>query len=216
MTLVREPTVDPLVEPPADAGLNSGAPVPRPERERRIPGEAGLWALIFADLCVFSVLFGVFLHYRGLQPELFNHSQAELHRYFGAINTLLLLSSSLCVVLGVEAIRRRQGKLARLAIGAALACGSVFLINKGIEWGTLLSEGHKPASNDFFMYFFVLTGIHAMHVVLGMAALAVLFALSRKQELSKYQYVFVESGACFWHLVDLLWIVLFALLYLMH
>jgi nitric oxide reductase NorE protein len=199
-----------------DPQLNGRAPSDRPARKGHIPGEVGVWVFIFGDMTVFALLFGVFVYYRGKQPHLFDVSQADLHRYFGAINTLVLLTSSLCVVTAVRAIRANMRRLAPALIAIAIVCGAIFLMNKGLEWGSLLSAGHKPATNNFFMYFFVLTGIHAFHLLIGMGVLITLFVLSRKEHLTKGQFAFVEGGACFWHMVDLLWIVLFALLYLMH
>ena len=199
-----------------DPELNGRASSDQPVKRRHIPGEVGVWVFIFGDMTVFALLFGVFVYYRGKQPHLFNHSQMDLHRYFGAINTLLLLTSSLCVVTAVRAIRHQMRRLAPALIAVAMVCGAAFLVNKGLEWGGLLSAGHKPATNNFFMYFFVLTGIHAFHLLIGMGVLITLFVLSRKETLTKGQFAFVEGGACFWHMVDLLWIVLFALLYLMH
>lgn len=197
--------------------LNGRAPSEQTgKRRNHIPGEVGVWVFIFGDMTVFALLFGVFVYYRGKQPHLFDVSQHDLHRYFGAINTLLLLTSSICVVTAVRAIRAHMRKLAPVLIGIAMVCGTWFLVNKGLEWGSLLHDGHKPATNNFFMYFFVLTGIHAFHLLIGMGVLTTLFVLSRKEELTKGQFAFVEGGACFWHMVDLLWIVLFALLYLMH
>lgn len=203
--------VEPASEHRNGAGPARGAP-----RRRHLPGEPGTWVFILGDMTVFALLFGVFVYYRGKQPALFAHSQLELHRSFGAINTLLLLTSSLCVITAVRAIRAEMRRLAPATIAVAFICGCAFLVNKVLEWSDLLSHGHKPATNNFFMYFFVLTGIHAFHLLIGMAALSALFVLSRKPTLSKGQLAFVEGGACFWHMVDLLWIVLFALLYLMH
>jgi nitric oxide reductase NorE protein len=204
----------------AAPGEQRNGSAPRPRAGARwpghVPGEPGVWVFILGDMTVFALLFGVFVYYRGKQPLLFDRSQGDLHRYFGAINTLLLLTSSLAVITGVRAVRAGYRRLAPAAITAAMACGAVFLINKGLEWSALLSHGHKPATNNFFMYFFVLTGIHAFHLILGMGVLTTLFILSRKPTLTPGQRAFVEGGACFWHMVDLLWIVLFALLYLMH
>ena len=175
-----------------------------------------MWVFILGDMMVFALVFCVFMYYRSKQPALFDRSQGALHRSFGGINTLLLLTSSLCVVTGVHAVRGRMRRLATVMIAAAMACGFAFLLNKGLEWSDLLTHGHKPTANSFFMYFFVLTGIHAFHLLIGMGALTALLVLSRKKSLSKLQLAFVEGGACFWHMVDLLWIVLFALLYLVH
>jgi nitric oxide reductase NorE protein len=196
--------------------LNGSAPERKPRFAGHIPGEPGTWVFILGDMTVFALLFGVFVYYRGKQPHIFAHSQKELHRYFGAINTLLLLTSSLMVITAVRAIRAHMRRLAPILISIAMICGALFLMNKGLEWGSLLSAGHKPATNNFFMYFFVLTGIHAFHLLIGMGVLITLFVLSRKETLTTGQYAFVEGGACFWHMVDLLWVVLFALLYLMH
>jgi nitric oxide reductase NorE protein len=196
--------------------LNDNASERAPRKHRHVPGELGTWIFILGDMAVFALLFGVYVYYRGKQPALFHHSQAELHRSFGAINTLLLLTSSLCVITAVRAIRARMRTLAPATIVAAFICGSGFLTNKALEWSDLLSHAHKPATNNFFMYFFVLTGIHAFHLLIGMGVLVALFMLSRKPSLTAGQYAFLEGGACFWHMVDLLWIVLFALLYLMH
>ena len=183
-------------------------------KPRRVPGEPGLWVLLFGDMAVFAVLFGVYVHYRGQQASLFDRSQRELHQIFGAVNTLLLLTGSLCVITAVRAIRATMSRLGSAMIVAALFCACAFLVNKGLEWSDLLSHGHTPASNHFFRYFFVLTGLHAFHLLIGMGALVALLVLSRKESLSKGQLAFVEGGACFWHLVDWLWVVLFALLYL--
>jgi nitric oxide reductase NorE protein len=189
---------------------------PRRKTRDRIPGEVGVWCLIFGDLLVFSVIFVVFMHSRAADPELFNESQATLHRVFGGLNTVILLTSSLVVVLAVVAIRLGKRQTARKLLYAAVLCAGVFLANKAVEWTMLLIEGHGPPVNSYYMYFFVLTGLHAAHVVLGVVLLLVLIAFTRKDALTEYQYSFVESGACFWHLVDLLWLIIFPLLYLMH
>jgi nitric oxide reductase NorE protein len=207
------------VAPVTGARLNGSAPELAKTKLRHVPGEVGTWVFIMGDMTVFALLFGVYIYYRGKQPHLFQHSQKDVHRYFGAINTLLLLTSSLCVVTAVRAMRRNMRRLAPALIAVAMLCGAAFLTNKGLEWGGLLSAGHKPATNNFFMYFFVLTGIHAFHLLIGMGVLTTLFILSRKggkENMSLGQWSFVEGGACFWHMVDLLWIVLFALLYLVH
>jgi nitric oxide reductase NorE protein len=97
---------------------------------------------------------------------------------------------------------------------AAFACGLGFVLNKYLEYSDKLSRGIKPATNDFWMYFYVLTGLHLFHLLLGLGVLAFCLAQSRKPALDPTRFAFVEGGACFWHMVDLLWIVLFPLLYL--
>jgi len=194
---------------------NGGEPITR-ERVRHLPGELGTWVFILGDMTVFALLFGIFMYYRDKQPALFAHSQLTLHKSFGVINTLLLLTSSLCVVTAVRAVRKGAQRLPTILLGVAVVCGLGFTLNKFLEWGGLLSHHHYPDTNNFYMYFFVLTGIHFFHLLLGMGVLTALIVLSRKPSLSEKEMMFFEGGACFWHMVDLLWIVLFALLYLVH
>ncbi|WP_250292260.1 cytochrome c oxidase subunit 3 [Frankia sp. CiP1_Cm_nod1] len=183
-------------------------------REHHIPGEAGLWLLLFGDMTVFAVLFCVYLNQRGKQLEVFAHSQGTLNRDLGALNTLLLLSSSLLVVLATRAVRGAARRSAPRLLVGAIAFGLGFVAVKVVEYHDKIAMGMTPDVNKFYMYYFVLTGLHLAHLFFGLVVLVVLFTLSRKAELSEGQFVLFEGGACFWHMVDLLWIVIFPLLYL--
>ena len=196
------------------AGLDTPVEGSAAHRTRRIPGEEGTWIFIVGDMCVFAVFFSVYLHSRGKAPALFNRSQEMLNRNFGLINTFLLLISSLLVVIAVRAFRvQRQVLASRLFVGAFL-CGLGFVVVKAFEYHDKLAAGINPTTNDFFMYYFVLTGLHLFHLIVGMVVLTVLYRFSRRPELTKNQLAFFEGGACFWHMVDLLWLVLFPLLFL--
>lgn len=184
-------------------------------RTKHIPGEAGVWVFIFGDMTIFAVLFMTFLSGRRRDVELFDASQTQLNQVYGVVNTLLLLLSSLFVVMAVRSMRERRGRADSLFAGA-IACGLAFSGLKVLEYAGKIDHGFTPASNDFFMYYFVLTGLHWFHLVLGLIVLTILFRLSRREKLTTNQLSFVEGGACFWHMVDLLWIVLFPLLYLVH
>lgn len=183
---------------------------------RHLPGEVGTWMFIFGDMLAFAMLFGIFMHYRSADPELFRTSQLTLTKAYGAINTLLLLTSSLMVVTAVRALRQGHRRVPRLLLAGAIVCGIGFSAVKAVEWGGLLADGHKPASNDFYMVYFMLTGIHFVHLVLGMLALAAMIFLAKRPVLSTTQTALFEGAACFWHMVDLLWMVIFALLFLVH
>jgi nitric oxide reductase NorE protein len=183
-------------------------------RRRHVPGEAGLWVLILGDMAVFALLFAVYLYYRAQDPALFQASQLRINQTFGVLNTLLLLSSSLCVVTGVRALRHRIAHVAPAMCATAWVCALGFVVDKYLEYSDKLSHGIKPATNDFWMYFYALTGLHLVHLLLGMVVLAFCFVQSRRPALDARRFSFVEGGACFWHMVDLLWIVLFPLLYL--
>jgi nitric oxide reductase NorE protein len=180
----------------------------------RIPGEEGIWILIFGDLLVFSLFFIIFLYYRGQNAELFDASQAHLNQALGAINTLLMLSSSWFVATAVQAARKNLARLTQLCFMMAFACGVAFGVVKVLEYAEKIRAGITLNTNDFYMYYFVFTGIHFLHVLIGMGVLSVLAVYSRAGTFNESKIRHFESGASFWHLVDLLWIVLFALLYL--
>jgi nitric oxide reductase NorE protein len=183
--------------------------------QRHVPGEPGIWVLLFGDMMVFTVLFTVYLHQRGARPELFAASQGALNRALGATNTLVLLTSSLLVVFATRALRRPELRhlAQRLTLGGALV-GSCFVAIKAYEYHEKIAAGITPSTNEFFMYYFVLTGLHLAHVIIGLIVLTVLSTLARKPEPTKTHIAFFEGGACFWHMVDLLWIVIFPLVFL--
>jgi nitric oxide reductase NorE protein len=181
---------------------------------RRIPGEEGLWVFLLGDMMIFALFFGAILVLRGQHPTMVAASQHALHPGLGLLNTGLLLSGSLLVVLATRAIRVGSSRAAALYLGA-IACGLGFAAVKAVEYSDLIAAGHTAQSNDFFMYYFVFTGIHLGHLVIGVVLLSFLFARARKQApLTRGQVVFVDCGGCYWHMVDLLWLALFPLLYL--
>ncbi|MEC9359708.1 MAG: cytochrome c oxidase subunit 3 family protein [Pseudomonadota bacterium] len=183
-------------------------------KSRRIPGEEGLWIFIFGDALVFSVFFVVLLLFRGSNSELYSASQEHLNQAFGVFNTALLLSSSWLVAMAVKAARRGLGRLTPILMLLAVLCGGGFAVVKVLEWSEKIGAGITLITNDFFMYYFIFTGIHFLHVMIGMAVLTVLALHCRSGVMDANKIRNLESGASFWHLVDLLWIVLFALFYL--
>ena len=164
---------------------------------------------------MFAVLFAVFLNHRGTQPELFAASQDHLNRAFGATNTLILLTSSLLLVYATRALRSNTLRpLAPSLTLGAMALGVCFVVSKGFEYTKMLNAGFTPSTNEFFTYYFVLTGLHLGHLVVGLGVLTILWTLARKAEPSETHLKFFEGGACFWHMVDLLWVVIFPLVFL--
>jgi nitric oxide reductase NorE protein len=179
----------------------------------RIPGEAGLWILIFGDLMVFGLFFGTFAYYYQQQPDLFRASQATLNQSLGLLNTLLLLTSSYFVVRGLNAVRRGDGITAQRWILVAMVLGLGFVAVKAVEYGEKIHAGIFPVTNDFYMLYFGFTGIHLSHVLVGLGALA--FLRSRLPKMAETrQFAVAEGCTIFWHLVDILWVVLFAIFYL--
>ena len=182
--------------------------------KRHLPGEEGIWLFIFGDMLVFSLFFVTFMYYRGQDVALFQSSQAQLSQVFGALNTVFMLSSSWFVGMAVQAGRRNMSKDASALFLMAFVCGVGFLINKFFEYGEKISHGVTLNTNDFFMYYYMFTGIHAMHVIIGMGVLLFAAKYSWQGGFDARKIKNLESSASFWHVVDLLWIVLFALLYL--
>jgi nitric oxide reductase NorE protein len=181
---------------------------------RHVPGEPGVWIFLFGDMVVFGVFFATFMYQRSLAPGLFDESRHTLSIGIGLTNTLILLTSSLFVVTAIRAIRHAQRRAAQLLLAGALVCGLAFVGFKAIEYTAKVAAGHVPTQNNFYLYFFILTGLHLFHVLIGIVVLILLLTQARHTELSATRMAVVEGGACFWHLVDLLWIVLFPLLYL--
>jgi nitric oxide reductase NorE protein len=192
----------------------SAEPAPSRPRGARIPGEPGIWVFVLADMAVFAAFFGVFLVVRLGQPEVFAASRPSLEVGLGLVNTIVLITSSLLVALGVRRAREgRRGTATRL-VTAGAACGAAFLVIKVVEYSLEVAAGVVPTTNSFFMYYFVLTGIHAGHVVMGLGGLLAVRHVLRRPRPAPDDLRTVETGATFWHMVDALWIVLFPLLYL--
>jgi nitric oxide reductase NorE protein len=182
--------------------------------KKRILGEEGVWIFILGDMTVFAVFFIVYAVQRSQQSELFDSSQASLNKNFGAINTIFLLVSSLFVVIALHARKLGQRQLAQRLIPAAFLCGLAFIVVKVFEYHERLVANETPNTNNFYMFYYVLTGLHLFHLVIDMGVLVALWLMARQAELSKNRWAFFEGGACFWHMVDLLWLVLFPLIFL--
>ena len=202
--------------------------------EAHIPGEVGIWVFVLGDMLVFGLFFTVFTYYRGLNTDLYLQSQASLNQNYGALNTLLLLLSSWFVVMAVSDVRNSvnknswvnkdgsaqehpgpQSKSAPTLFMLAFLCGLGFGVVKIIEYSEKISAGLTITTNEFFMYYYIFTGLHFLHVLIGMGVLVFLWLKARGGVSGESDLVLMESGATFWHMVDLLWIVLFPLIYLM-
>lgn len=183
--------------------------------ERPLPGEPGLWVFLLGDMVVFAVFFVTFLDERAKAPQVFQEARESVGLTIGLVNTMVLLVSSLLVVVALEKVRAgRHEAASRLFLGG-VACGLVFVVLKAVEYTHLISNGHGPGANPYFMWFFILTGTHLFHLVLGVAALLFLSRRARRdEELTNAGRQVLEAGTCYWHLVDLLWMVLFPLVYL--
>jgi nitric oxide reductase NorE protein len=183
-------------------------------KPRRLPGVDGVWVFIGADAVIFAILFGSFMQDRLHNPAMFEASRHTLNINLGGIDTLILLTSSWAVALAVQAIKRDLvDRAPRYLLGGVLT-GLMFVVSKSIEYFQKFAHGITPATNAFYMWYFTLTGIHLAHVLLGTSLLTYVWISCRRGAYRSSHRVVPECVASFWHLVDLLWIVLFPLLYL--
>ncbi|WP_197380263.1 cytochrome c oxidase subunit 3 family protein [Mycolicibacterium mengxianglii] len=183
---------------------------PGPGRNH-LPGDKNMWVFVLGDLVIFGAYFLIFMVYRSRERELFLESQQHLSLTVGVANTLVLLASSWFVATSVHASRGGQY---RRAIGLTLlggTCGVLFLAIKAYEWATKITAGYTFPSSDFFMFYYMLTGVHLFHIALGLVFLGVVVIELRNP--AQRRVSMVETGATYWHMVDLLWIVIFALVY---
>ncbi len=179
-----------------------------------LPGDLAIWFVIMAEMLVFGVFFIVYVVVRSNNVELFNEYQLELHRMGGVINTIVLITSSYFVALGIYAIRKgnvqRTGNMLLLAI----FMGAIFVGVKIWEYSHVFGAGINLSTNTFYTFYISLTFFHFMHVMLGMGILAIIYYYLRQGKYTAESHMDIETGASYWHMVDLLWIVLFPLVYI--
>jgi nitric oxide reductase NorE protein len=190
----------------------SGAPAlaDSAERDARAPG---ILTFVIADLTVFAMLFTGFMVDRSAQLALFNHSAATLNFHLGILNMLILVSSGLCVVFAVTAAREGRVIAVRNWVLAAFLVGAGFGVSKFVEYADKFAHGIGMQTNDFYMYYFALTGAHLLHFIAGMAALVFIWWRSFRRVPDAGFCNKVEAVGLYWHMVDLLWIFIFPLLY---
>ena len=189
---------------------------PSTDSGKRLPGDLAIWFFILAELLAFAVFFSAYAFARRYNVEMFNLYQQTLDRQSGAINTLFLITGSWFVVLAVQAAHRDLGaKIVSSRLGWGILCGGGFLVVKVMEYAEKFSHDITLSTNTFYMFYISLTFFHFMHVMLGMVILIILWFHARKGVYHSGHTNGLESGAAYWHMVDLLWIILFPLVYVM-
>ncbi|MCV7076400.1 cytochrome c oxidase subunit 3 family protein [Mycobacterium szulgai] len=181
------------------------------KRATFVPGQPDMWAFVLFETLVFTGYFGFYLFYRARSSELFLHAQAHLDLRIGVFNTLVLLLSSWSVARCVQSSRAGAYRAAHRDVYITAACAAIFLFFKVFEWARLVGTGNGPDSNDFFTYYFFLTGIHFVHLLIGFVVLGVIVYQLRSP--ARRSQELVETCATYWHTVDFLWVLIFALLY---
>ena len=171
-----------------------------------LPGNPMMWVLILSELTAFGLFFLAFAVARSLHPAIFAAGQAQLDILLGGVNTMVLITSGWLMALAVRARADDHPEQARRLTILAMAVGSLFVAVKIVEYGAKLDAGYGLEGDLFFTLYFLLTGFHFLHVLLGLAILGLVAWRNSLENL--------ETGAAFWHMVDLVWVVLYPLVYL--
>ena len=184
----------------------------------------GMWLFIYSEIMLFAGLFVLYAAYFKKYQADFFHAGKELNLFFGSANTLILLTSSFTVAAAITAIRKDKFKQSSGFLLASIFLGGLFLVNKYFEWGHKFEHGIYPNSqrlvagppgeNIFFGLYYVITGLHGIHIVVGLSLLAASGYLLNRRKIRSDDYVFLENSGLYWHLVDLIWIFIFPLFYL--
>ncbi len=179
----------------------------------KLPGDLAMWFFILAELTVFAIFFFGYCWMYYANTELYIAGQATLHPVAGLINTLALITSSYLVAMAMIAAKQGSAKLCQRGLLAAILVSLIYLASKLWEYNILFGEGYSLSTNSFYMFYFFITGFHFMHVLLGMVILAIMTLSLRESDYVTNNLSSLESGACYWHMVDLVWIILFPLMY---
>jgi cytochrome c oxidase subunit III len=191
-----------------------------------IGSKLGMWLFIFTEILLFGALFIVYSVYRFRHPVEFHMANKELNVTIGFINTVILLISSATVAMSITAMQKGDKKNSMTFLVITLLLALAFLVNKYFEWGAKIHHGIYPGSEFllslsngdilFFGLYFFMTGLHALHIIVGMVILSWVLVRVKQGRVNQERYAFLENGGLYWHLVDLIWIFLFPLFYLIH
>ena len=184
----------------------------------------GMWLFILSEILLFGGMFILYSAYRYKNPADFHHASEELDVILGTMNTLILLTSSLTMAVSISAIQKGKRKLSMVLLMATMVLGLLFLVNKGFEWGTKIEHGIYPNSTAllsrakgeilFFGLYYVMTGLHGLHVFVGICVLSVMLSFLLREKINQSRFIPLENSGLYWHLVDIIWIFLYPLFYL--
>jgi len=184
----------------------------------------GIWLFIFTELLFFGGLFITYAVYRHGNQEAFHLAGKELNVTIGTINTVILLISSMTIAMATTSIQKKDKRTTLALIAITLVLALVFLVNKYFEWSAKIDHGIWPGSplleelgrgdTLFFGLYYFMTGLHALHIIIGMVLIAVIYRRVKNDRLTHDNFQLLENGGLYWHLVDLIWIFLFPLFYL--
>ncbi|OQY73197.1 MAG: cytochrome C oxidase subunit III [Ignavibacteriales bacterium UTCHB2] len=184
----------------------------------------GMWLFLFTELLLFGGMFILYSIYRYTYPDAFHLAAKDLNTIIGTFNTAILLTSSLTMALSIAAIQRDRKSLSIFLQFITILLALGFMVNKYFEWSAKFSHGIYPGSEVllakpsgeivFYGLYYVMTGLHGLHVIIGMVLIAIMMRFTYKGIIKADSYVKLETVGLYWHLVDIIWIFLFPLFYL--
>jgi len=187
-------------------------------------GKLGMWIFLFTELFLFGGLFLVYSIFRAKYSAEFHVAAGELNAFIGTLNTVFLLVSSMTVAMALAAMQKGDRRLTLFLLMVTIILAALFILNKYFEWSHKFEYGIYPGSPVlknmphgellFFGLYYMMTGLHALHVLIGMVLLSITMVRVRARRINSTRYLMLENSALYWHLVDLIWIFLFPLLYL--
>lgn len=185
----------------------------------------GMWVFLVTEVLMFGGLFAAFILFKSFDPQLFIEAHHHLDKVMGGVNTIVLLTSSLTMALAVRASQMGKKGQTTAYLVTTIACAGVFLVVKYFEYSHKIHDGLLPGTHFtntelpqqahvFFSLYFMMTGLHGIHVIIGMLLISWLVIRNARGDFSAEFFTPVEIVGLYWHLVDLIWIYLFPLLYL--
>jgi cytochrome c oxidase subunit III len=189
-----------------------------------VGGRTGMWLFIATEVLLFGGLFLLYSMYRLKNPVSFHAGSLELSRFFGTLNTVILITSSFTIALAIHALRENKIKKTGYLIISTIGCAFCFLIVKAFEWSEKFEHGLYPKAAAlmakpkgeilYFGLYFMMTGLHAVHVIVGIGVLSAVLIMIRRGKVTAVHPLVLENAGLYWHLVDVIWIFLFPLFYL--
>ncbi len=186
----------------------------------------GMWLFLFTEVLLFGGLFILYMAYRYQYGDDFHWAGKELNLGIGTLNTIILLTSSLTMALAIVAMQKAKKNLSIFFMLSTIVMALGFMVNKVIEWSAKISHGIFPGAQElldkpkgeqvFFGMYYAMTGLHALHIIVGVTILLFILSFIIRDKITPDNYVKLENSGLYWHLVDLIWIFLFPLFYLIH
>jgi cytochrome c oxidase subunit 3 len=204
--------------------ITENTAVAREEKGDYQGAKLGMWIFLFTEMLLFSGLFLLYSAYRARFAGDFHAAAAGMDKVIGTLNTVVLLTSSLTMAYAINAVRTGKKKMSLVFQGLTIALGLIFLVNKYIEWSAKFHHGVYPGSSGllakakgeiiYYGLYFFMTGIHGLHVIAGVVLIAITFVLTKKGRISSDRFIVIENSGLYWHFVDIIWVYLFPLFYL--